>query len=104
MGRRNYIKQLGQVSAGEILLHRMLWCPVFLALVLTWQGCWTWPGRALRQPKKYVAPTLQLLLGTLYGEPLAGPKLAGYVLVWAALALYSAAGLWQSRRPTAAPG
>jgi len=45
-----YIQQLGQVSAGEILLHRMLWCLVFLALVLAWQGRWAFLGRALRQP------------------------------------------------------
>jgi chloramphenicol-sensitive protein RarD len=52
---------------------------------------------------QYVAPTLQLLLGVwLYGEPLAGSKLAGYALVWAALILFTAEGLWRMQRPAAA--
>ena len=40
---------------------------------------------------QYVSPTLQLLLGVwLYNEPFAGPKVAGYVLIWIGLVLYSA--------------
>jgi chloramphenicol-sensitive protein RarD len=48
---------------------------------------------------QYIGPTLQLLLGVvLYHEPFAPAKAAGYALIWAALALYSAEALWQSWR------
>jgi chloramphenicol-sensitive protein RarD len=54
---------------------------------------------------QYIGPTLQLLLGVwLYHEPFGGPRLAGFAMIWAALALYSAEGLWRawSARPGAA--
>lgn len=39
---------------------------------------------------QYITPTLQLLIGVvLFGEPLDGGKLVGFVLVWAALLLLS---------------
>ncbi|MFV1999624.1 MAG: EamA family transporter RarD [Acidimicrobiia bacterium] len=39
---------------------------------------------------QYIAPTLQLLVGVLiYGETLTGERLAWFVVVWIALALYS---------------
>ncbi len=48
---------------------------------------------------QYIAPTLQLLLGVwLYREPFGGARLAGFVTIWAALAVYSAEGLWQAHR------
>lgn len=53
---------------------------------------------------QYVSPTLQLLLGVwLYNEPFAGPKVAGYVLIWAGLAVYSAEGWMRLRRRTPLP-
>ena len=54
---------------------------------------------------QYIGPTLQLLLGVwLYHEPFGGPRLVGFAMIWAALALYSAEGLWRawSARPGAA--
>jgi chloramphenicol-sensitive protein RarD len=46
---------------------------------------------------QYIGPTLQLLLGVwLYHEPFGGPRLAGFAMIWAALALYSAEGLWRA--------
>lgn len=54
---------------------------------------------------QYIGPTLQLLLGVwLYREPFGGARLAGFAMIWAALALYSAEGLWRawSARSTAA--
>jgi chloramphenicol-sensitive protein RarD len=53
---------------------------------------------------QYIGPTLQLLLGVwLYHEPFEPAKAAGYALIWAALALYSAESLWRGwwrvRRP-----
>ncbi|MFC5473323.1 EamA family transporter RarD [Paraherbaspirillum soli] len=46
---------------------------------------------------QYITPTLQLLLGVwLYNEPLDGAKLTGFIVIWSALALYSADGLWRT--------
>ncbi len=43
---------------------------------------------------QYIAPTLQFLLGVLvYHEPLTLTQLAGYCLIWLALAVYTADGL-----------
>lgn len=48
---------------------------------------------------QYIAPTLQLLIGVwLYHEPFSGARLIGFVIIWAALAVYSAEGLWQAHR------
>lgn len=50
---------------------------------------------------QYISPSLQFLLGVwLYHEPFGGARIAGFALIWAALALYSAEGLWHSRRPS----
>jgi chloramphenicol-sensitive protein RarD len=47
---------------------------------------------------QYIGPTIQLALGVLlFGEPFDRAKLAGFSLIWLALLLYSAAGLWQMR-------
>jgi len=54
---------------------------------------------------QYLSPTIQLLLGVVwFGEPLEATRLAGFALIWAALAIYSADGfLWMRRlRATAA--
>jgi chloramphenicol-sensitive protein RarD len=57
---------------------------------------------------QYLSPTIQFLLGvTWFGEPLEGTRLAGFVLIWLALGVYSADGfLWlrRQRRSLAAMG
>jgi chloramphenicol-sensitive protein RarD len=46
---------------------------------------------------QYISPTLQLLLGVwLYNEPFSGTRLIGFVLIWTALLVYSAEGLWRA--------
>lgn len=46
---------------------------------------------------QYITPSLQLLLGVwLYGEQLDGDRLNGFIVIWCALALYSAEGLWRT--------
>ncbi len=51
---------------------------------------------------QYISPTLQLALGVLvYDEPLGGSRLAGYVLIWLAIALYASESLWHTRRAMA---
>jgi chloramphenicol-sensitive protein RarD len=55
---------------------------------------------------QYIGPSLQLLLGVwLYHEPFGGARLAGFALIWAALILYSAEGLWRAwwSRPVSPP-
>jgi chloramphenicol-sensitive protein RarD len=48
---------------------------------------------------QYIAPSLQLLLGVwLYHEPFGGARLAGFAVIWSALALYSLEGLWRTWR------
>ena len=53
---------------------------------------------------QYLSPTIQFLLGvTFFGEPLQGTRLVGFVLIWTALAVYSADGFLWMRRQRAAP-
>jgi chloramphenicol-sensitive protein RarD len=48
---------------------------------------------------QYIGPTIQLLLAvTVFGEPFHGPRVLGFILIWTALALYAADGLWRQRR------
>jgi chloramphenicol-sensitive protein RarD len=53
---------------------------------------------------QYVGPTLQLLTGVfVFGEPFTKVQAIGFGLIWAALAIYAADGLWRSRRRAAPP-
>jgi chloramphenicol-sensitive protein RarD len=48
---------------------------------------------------QYVGPTLQFLIGVLvFHEPFPRVRAVGFVLIWAALAVYAADGLWRSRK------
>lgn len=48
---------------------------------------------------QYIGPTLQFALGVwVFHEPLQRERLAGFVVIWAALALYSAEGIWTARK------
>ena len=52
---------------------------------------------------QYIAPMVQLMLGIwIFREPFDHNKLLGFVLIWAALVVYSAEGLWMNLRPSAA--
>lgn len=52
---------------------------------------------------QYIGPTLQLAIGLwVFHEPFQPARAIGFVLIWAALALYSAEGVWMSRRPRVA--
>lgn len=47
---------------------------------------------------QYIGPTIQFLLGVfLYGEALSGPRLICFLLIWAALAIFSWDGLRRMR-------
>ncbi len=48
---------------------------------------------------QYIGPTMQLILAVFaFGEPFRGPRVAGFVLIWSALAIYAADGVWRARR------
>lgn len=57
-----YFKLLAGVPALEILMHRMLWSLMFLALVLIVRGQWRWLGGVLRQPRLLAGFTASALL------------------------------------------
>ena len=51
---------------------------------------------------QYVSPSLQFLLGVfLFREPMDAGRLVAFGFIWSALAVYSAEGLWRSRRSPA---
>ena len=48
---------------------------------------------------QYISPSLQMLLGVwLYGEPFEPTRAIGFYLIWTALVIYSAEGVWVMRR------
>jgi chloramphenicol-sensitive protein RarD len=48
---------------------------------------------------QYISPTIQFLLGVwLFHEAFSAERLVGFLLIWSALALYAAEGLWRNRR------
>jgi chloramphenicol-sensitive protein RarD len=52
---------------------------------------------------QYIAPSLQLMCGVLLFHEHFGPALAlGFGLIWLALLIYAADGLWRARAPAAA--
>jgi chloramphenicol-sensitive protein RarD len=49
---------------------------------------------------QYIAPSLQLACAVFFlGEPFQHARLVGFSLIWVALLIYAADGLWRSRRP-----
>ena len=48
---------------------------------------------------QYISPTIQFLLGVwLFHEAFSAERMVGFLLIWSALALYAAEGLWRNRR------
>jgi chloramphenicol-sensitive protein RarD len=51
---------------------------------------------------QYIGPSIQFVLGVwLFREPLGGPRLAGFMLIWLALVVYTGESLLSMRRRTA---
>ncbi|KIF80202.1 EamA family transporter RarD [Noviherbaspirillum autotrophicum] len=46
-----YFKALQPIAPMEILMHRMLWSLLFLAVVIAWRRQWAWLGDVVRRPK-----------------------------------------------------
>lgn len=57
-----YFRIVTTVPAPEILAHRVLWCLLFLAALLTARGQWGWLRPVLRQPKVLAAFVASALL------------------------------------------
>lgn len=48
---------------------------------------------------QYIGPSLQLLLAVfVFHEPFSGPRVVGFAMIWTALAIYAADGVWRSRK------
>jgi chloramphenicol-sensitive protein RarD len=53
---------------------------------------------------QYLTPTIQLLLGVwLFHEAFTAERLVGFAMIWAALALFAAEGMFNRGRPAAVP-
>ena len=50
-----YFRIVTTVPAPEILAHRVVWCLLLLAAILTWRRQWGWVGQVARQPKVLAA-------------------------------------------------
>lgn len=47
---------------------------------------------------QYIGPTIQLLIAVwVFREPFSGPRVIGFSLIWTALAIYAADGVWRAR-------
>jgi chloramphenicol-sensitive protein RarD len=57
-----FFKQLSNVNAVEVVMHRMVWSLVFLMGVLAVLRRWAWLGELTRQPKVLGAFALSALL------------------------------------------
>jgi chloramphenicol-sensitive protein RarD len=89
LGRDLLLLSLGVVTAGPLILFGMAARRIPLSQLGLLQ---------------YLTPTLQLVCGVaVLGEALPPTRLAGFVLVWVALAVLAADALGTARRRTAAP-
>ncbi len=57
-----YFKQVAEVPALEVVMHRTVWSLLFVMLVLLVRKRWAWLGEVLRQPKVLGAFALSALL------------------------------------------
>ena len=88
---------MGHASAGITLLLVLGGPLTAIPLVLFAVGARRIPYSTVGL-LQYIGPTIQLLLGVfLYHEPFSGPRLTGFAIIWLALAIYGADGLWRSR-------
>ncbi len=57
-----YFRIVAGTAPGEVLAHRIVWCLLFLAGVLTLRRQWAWLPQAMCQPKVLAAFTASALL------------------------------------------
>ena len=93
----------GQDSLTQVPLHQQML--LLAAGPLTAIPLLLFAGGARRIPLsllgmlQYIGPTLQLALGVwVFGEPFAGGRAQGFMIIWAACLLFSAELLWRHRK------
>jgi len=95
-----WLAVIGHSSFGAGALHTVLLIaggPVTAAPLLLFGAAARRIPLATVGTLMYLTPTLQFLWGVLVnGEPMPGSELAGFVLVWVALAIFTA-DLWRNR-------
>lgn len=57
-----YFRLMPGVPSGQVLAHRIVWCLLFLGLVLTLRRQWAWLPQAFRRPRVLAAFTASALL------------------------------------------
>ena len=57
-----YFRLVTTVGAAEVLAHRVVWCLVFLAVLLSWRRQWGWLAQVLPRPKVLAAFAASALL------------------------------------------
>jgi len=57
-----YFRIVPGIAAGQVLAHRIVWCLLFLAGVLTVRRQWAWLPQVMRRPKVLAAFTASALL------------------------------------------
>ena len=57
-----YFRLVPGVPSGEVLAHRIVWCLLFLAAVLSLRRQWAWLPQVLRQPRVLTAFAASALL------------------------------------------
>jgi chloramphenicol-sensitive protein RarD len=57
-----YFRIVTSVAPPQILAHRVVWCLLFLVVVLTWRGQWGWLRQVLGRPRVLAAFVASALL------------------------------------------
>jgi chloramphenicol-sensitive protein RarD len=100
-----------EMSGTGAFTHSSPWIEVLLVIsgVVTALPLYLFAYGARRIPYstvgilQFIGPSLQLACAVfVFGEPFDQGRLLGFVLIWAALAVYAADGLWRSRAVTSA--
>lgn len=89
--------QFGQDSWGDDLL--LVGTGIATALPLIW---FAYGAQRITLTQlgllQYIGPSIQLVIAiVLFNEPFTGPRVVGFGLIWLALALYSAEGIYNRR-------
>ncbi len=100
-----------EMSGTGAFTHSSPWIEVLLVIsgVVTALPLYLFAYGARRIPYstvgilQFIGPSLQLACAVfVFGEPFDQGRLLGFVLIWAALAVYAADGLWRSRAAASA--
>lgn len=92
------IGAMGHTGTGTVLLLLLGGPLTAIPLVLFAAGARRIPYSTIGL-LQYIGPTLQFLLGVLlFDEPFGRERAIGFSLIWCALAIYAADGVWRARK------